>query len=238
MPEDSRRLVPFMLQIEEPLQRIYTILLSSLLITLILSPLISVLGGSGDFVELLLFANLAMAAIGTSAGKYRNSLVLTLACAGGLRLAGRFSNLERVSDVATLLWITMAAIAAVRAFRYALGGLDVNSEHICAALSVYMLAGLFFGLAYWKIEQTWPGSFALGGNRFGTGQFDLPTGIYFSFVTLATVGFGDIVPVNPVTRGLVVTEAVLGQFFMVVLVARLVSMYTQRRQIGQEQTQR
>jgi len=216
------------LRAEGFVQHIYSVLLATLLLTLIASPLISVLGGSGDLVELLLFTNLATAAIGTSTVKNRSPLVFALAGAGGLRVAGRLLSLEGVSDVAAVVWITIAAVAAVRAFRFSLGSMQVDSERICAALSVYMLAGLFFGLAYWKLEQTWPGSFALQGGRFSPGQFDLPSGIYFSFVTAATVGFGDIVPLNPVARGVVVTEAVLCQFYMVVLVARLVSLYSQR----------
>jgi hypothetical protein len=87
-----------------------------------------------------------------------------------------------------------------------------------------MLAGLFYGLAYWKLDTVWRGSFTVGSAV--SGAFDLPSAIYLSFVTVATVGFGDIVPSNPVSRGLVITEAILGQFYMVVLVARLVTLYS------------
>jgi voltage-gated potassium channel len=51
-------------------------------------------------------------------------------------------------------------------------------------------------------------------------------GIYFSFVTLATLGYGDIVPASDVARGLAILEAVIGQFYLTVVVARLVSLYS------------
>jgi len=50
----------------------------------------------------------------------------------------------------------------------------------------------------------------------------LPTSVYFSFVTLATLGYGDIVPLTPTARGLAVSEAIVGQLYLAVLVARLV----------------
>jgi len=61
------------------------------------------------------------------------------------------------------------------------------------------------------------------------GQLDLQTAIYFSFVTLATLGYGDIVPVTPTARGFAVSEAILGQLYLAVLVARLVGAVASRR---------
>ena len=55
------------------------------------------------------------------------------------------------------------------------------------------------------------------------------TALYFSFITLATVGYGDIVPRSDVARGLAIVEGVGGQLFLAVLVARLVSLYGRRK---------
>ena len=52
--------------------------------------------------------------------------------------------------------------------------------------------------------------------------------IYLSFVTLATLGYGDLVPVSGVARGLAVIEAIMGQLFLAVMIARLVGSYAQR----------
>lgn len=82
-----------------------------------------------------------------------------------------------------------------------------------------MLAGIYFGLLYWTIEHVYPGMFS---------SSDLSRGgaIYFRFVTLATPGYGDIVPRTDVACGLAIVEGVGGQLFLAVLVARLVSLYS------------
>jgi voltage-gated potassium channel len=56
-------------------------------------------------------------------------------------------------------------------------------------------------------------------------QFSLLNGIYFSFITLATVGYGDFVPGNDIVRGVAIVEAIAGQFYLAVMIARLMSMY-------------
>jgi voltage-gated potassium channel len=57
------------------------------------------------------------------------------------------------------------------------------------------------------------------------GSLSLGRAVYFSFVTLATLGYGDIVPASDAAAGVTIVEAMIGQFYLVVLVARLVSLY-------------
>src|SRR5262249_34490671 len=110
--------------------------------------------------------------------------------------------------------------------RFALGAAAVDREHVYAALDAYVLAGIFVGVFYWVLERTWPGSFALAAGD-GKGEFSCPSAIYFSFVTLATLGYGDIVPRSEAARSLAITEAVAGQLYLAVMIARLVSLYVQ-----------
>jgi hypothetical protein len=122
------------------------------------------------------------------------------------------------------LWTVIALLAAVSALRFALGARVVDREHLYAGLSAYLLAGVFFGVFYWVLERTWSGSLAIPGEG-AQGKFSLAVAIYYSFVTLATLGYGDIVPRSEVARGLAVVEAVAGQLYLAVLIARLVSLY-------------
>ncbi len=214
--------------VEQLTRNIYGIVLISLLFELVASPLIVAAGGDGNLVEVLLFASLAAAALGASTANQRRWLLVILVGAAVARLVGRFQNIEAASAAATAVWILVAIIAALRALRFALFSGEIDREHLCAALSVYMLAGHFFGLAYWRLDHLAPGSFATTGAGLSAGPLDLSSAIYFSFVVISTVGFGDIVPATAVSRGLVVTEAVAGQFYLVVVVARLVSLYSQR----------
>ncbi len=98
----------------------------------------------------------------------------------------------------------------------------MNVEHISAALDAYLLAAIAFGVCYWLMEAVLPGSFSSPGEAFLTP----PRAIYFSFVTQATVGFGDIVPISDRAQGVVVVQGVCGQMYLAVLVARLVSLFS------------
>ncbi|MGH7149085.1 MAG: potassium channel family protein [Planctomycetota bacterium] len=118
-------------------------------------------------------------------------------------------------------WVSASLLATAATVRHALRRGPVDAERIAAALDAYLLGGLVFGVLYWVLEQTWPGSF---GGTSGTG-LDLGSAIYFSFVTIATLGYGDLVPASEAARGLAILEAAGGQMYLAVLVARLVSLH-------------
>jgi voltage-gated potassium channel len=99
----------------------------------------------------------------------------------------------------------------------------VSGDDIAASLCAYLLIGAAFGHVYALVEALAPGSFR--GDAFAAADasgnaYLLLT--YFSYVTLTTVGFGDITPGTGLTRGLAATEAVVGQFYLAVLVASLI----------------
>jgi hypothetical protein len=126
------------------------------------------------------------------------------------------------------LWSIICLLAVGTTLRHALRAGPINAERIYAALSAYVLIGLALGVVYWALEQSAPGSLALSSARPVT----LERTLYFSFVTLATLGYGDIVPVSEPASWLAILEAMGGQMYLAVLVARLVSLYatTQRRE--------
>lgn len=116
----------------------------------------------------------------------------------------------------------MCLLAAGVAVRRALASGPVDVEHISAALAAYLLAGIAFGVLYFLMETALPGSFSSS----SAVALTPPRAIYFSFVTQATVGFGDIVPQSEQAQGVVVAQGVGGQMYLAVLVARLVSLYS------------
>jgi hypothetical protein len=199
--------------------RRYNILFYTLLVTLIASPLMAVLELNGALIEFFLAANLLAAVLPVSARPIRRLLLAVLAVVSLARPATLWLNQPALSATTLGIWTIVGFIAAATALRYAVHALQVDSEHLYAALSAYLLAGVFFGLSYWVLEQLIPGSFAT------PGDFSRVSAMYFSFVTLATLGYGDIVPRTDVTRGLAIVEGVGGQLFLAVMVARLVSLY-------------
>jgi hypothetical protein len=181
-----------------------------------------------DFLEFLLVLNLLIAALGERISRDRRILLAVIVAAALVRAEGQFMGHRIATTAGSVGWILLAAFTAAGSLRFSLHGRNVDREHICAALSVYLLAADFYGFAYWQLELASPGSFHSQGVPMPAGSFDLTSGFYLSFVTIATLGFGDLVPATPVARGLVITEAVLGQFYMAVMVAKLVGLYASR----------
>ena len=102
----------------------------------------------------------------------------------------------------------------------------ITRGRIFGSVSLYfIIAFVWFGI-YNLINTKFPGAFA--GSAFA-GITDLPRGtfLYFSMVTLTTLGYGDIIPVHPVARAAASMEAVTGVLYLTITVARLVSNYQQ-----------
>ena len=197
----------------------YTILFYTLLLTMVAAPIFDALEFPGSLIELLLAANLLAAVLPVSAGKGRSVLLALMVLVWLARSVIAWLDHPALSAMTLGIWTVIGLWAAAGALRFAMRAASVDAEHLYAALSAYLLAGIFFGLFYWVLEQSWPGTFAFAG------KFSRMGALYFSFVTLATLGYGDIVPRTDVARGLAIVEGVGGQLFLAVLVARLVSLY-------------
>jgi hypothetical protein len=103
---------------------------------------------------------------------------------------------------------------------------DNKYDVVFAALSVYLLFGLIFGFIYFLVEEACPGSLVHNvASASIEGSIRLSQAVYFSFVTLATLGYGDIIPASDVIRSLAIMQTMIGQVYLVVLVARLVTLY-------------
>ncbi len=97
----------------------------------------------------------------------------------------------------------------------------VSTDAVAAALCGYLLVGTAFGHLYCLLDEIVPGSFGgLDRSRSPSEIHFLLT--YFSFITLTTVGYGDITPTGDTARALAMVESVTGQFYLAVLVAELV----------------
>ena len=201
------------------LKRRYTILFYTLVFTIVASPVTAAFSLSGALVESLLAASLLVAVMPVRAAKNRNLLLAVMIALCLARPVTAWLGHPTLSKVTLSAWTFIGLFAAGAALRFAMRGAKVDAEHLFAALSAYLLAGLYFGLLYWALEQIHPGTVA-GSNFSRTGA------IYYSFVTLATIGYGDIVPRTDVARGLAIVEGVGGQLFLAVLVARLLSLYS------------
>lgn len=121
--------------------------------------------------------------------------------------------------------VALLIIGTLSCFHDAFRSGPVDKERIFASLSLYLMFGLIFALLFSLVDKFLPGSFKFPALIDGSGDKPLSQLVYFSFITLATLGYGDIVPLSGPARGLAILEAVIGQIYMVLVVARLVSLY-------------
>jgi uncharacterized membrane protein len=115
------------------------------------------------------------------------------------------------------------ALVFLRVLKSVLTATEVDVDTLCACMAGFLLLGLNWALGYSIVAAIDPHAFALS----IPGQtFDDFNSFYFSFVTLSTIGYGDITPVTHEARMLAVMEAITGMFYVAVLVARLVSIHS------------
>ena len=149
-----------------------------------------------------------------------------------LTLAGQFLQLKELDVVHLLVLLAFFSLSTWHAIRLVLFTGHIDTNKILGAICVYLLLGLAWGILYLLLLEIAPD--ALKGLPPAHWYENFNTLVYFSFVTLTTLGFGDITPVTPIARFLVYMEAIAGQFYLAILVASLVgirvSSYTSNHQ--------
>jgi voltage-gated potassium channel len=153
----------------------------------------------------------------------------TLAIAAGLeRISGTVMHNNTLNLSETFCWLFFVLFVTAGQFRSVLRQKEVTSETICTAISVYLLVGFTWTLIYAVMFQRHPESFAglatiKPGDTINLQQI-FPMFGYYSLGTLSTIGGGDITPMNLQARYATVAEAIMGQFYLAILVARLVGL--------------
>ena len=150
------------------------------------------------------------------------SLAAISALANGATLPDRGVPLW-AGNGAALIFLAYTTFLVVRAV---VGSAQVTPEIVAGALASYVMIGLTWAIAFGVVETRWPGSIHFPGDA-APRLSDL---LYFSYVTLLTIGYGDILPVSPAARTLVVLEGLVGMAFTTVLLAVLVAKAMGRRE--------
>ena len=118
------------------------------------------------------------------------------------------------------------ALVAVQFLRFILRAPRVTAQVLEAGISTYLVFGLLWTIAYILVGRLWPDAFVFSAESGASRSMTGSNALYYSFVTLTTMGYGDILPVSRVARMLAITEATTGVLYMSVLIARLVGMYS------------
>lgn len=126
--------------------------------------------------------------------------------------------------------IVLLAGFVTATLRYVLRSRQVTSDSICAAVIAYLFIGLAFAAAYASLVTLDARSFSIPSDMTVADRDHLEAAmLYYSYVTLATLGYGDIAPRLPLAQMLAVIEAMIGQFYIAVVIAWLVSIYAAAR---------
>ncbi len=113
-------------------------------------------------------------------------------------------------------------------------GGEVDQNRLMGAMCVYLLIGLAWAYVFTLIHVVSPTSFEGIVGPTTDAHAKAMQFVYYSFVTLTTLGYGEITPASPVAQTLAYMEAVSGQFYLTILVAALVGMILSRRQSGKK----
>ena len=202
-------------------------LLIALAVLLISAPFVEELKG-GHLILSVLFSLVLLAAVIAVAHRKRTlAIALVLAVPA---ITARWINNFRPDLVHPAVFLVLAVLLLAyvigHLLRFILRAPVVTMEVLCASVAAYLMLGLMWTVAYWLVDQLTPGgAFSFNTSR-GAQTMNGFTGFYFSFITLSTVGYGDITPVSRAARWLAAMEAMTGLLYVAVLIARLVSVYS------------
>jgi len=188
---------------------------------------------AGPFIEGLLFIAV-LVGVGVSISTSRASRAVAFGVGvplGVLVVLHAFKDWTWVAIIRQLLADLFLGWAIALILQFILSSRQITFNIVCASLCVYLLLGVWWAIGYSLTEQLDPAAFHSSvpsdpsANLMRIGKGESTAVLYFSFATLTTLGYGDIVPVSPVARTLATLEAVTGQLYLAVLVARLVGLH-------------
>ena len=213
----------------------YLYLLLALCLQLIADPFLG-RSAEADIVRAAL-STLTLAAAVYVAGVGRRRLAIVLAL-GGFAFLGIWYVVIVEPDYA----LAMISVSALLAFNFLVIWLvlaslfratKVMTNTIYGAISAYMLLGFSFAVLYTFMETFWPGSILVDPMRQPGGNLVSSDIVYFSFAVQTTLGFGDVTPVSPHARSFAALQAIIGVFYIAILIARFISMYVAHSSVPQ-----
>jgi hypothetical protein len=217
---------------------------SLLLVTLLGAFAISPLLGSFAWAKVALAATItlvmisALISIREHTGIFRVGLFLGGATLIGL-LASDVFNIVAARPFAVSSEFAFMAVLAVAIFIDVLRAERVTMDTVLGACCVYLMLGMVWSGVYALTEMSVPGSFAFGelhdstsaGSVAGSEMSKL---FYFSFITMTTVGYGDVTPLSPPARTFAALQGLVGQLYIAIVVARLVALEVSNRITGRD----
>ena len=200
--------------------------LCAIVLLFIAAPIIQPLPG-GDLIEAALFTLVLGAAL--PAISSRRTVLYRAAALIGIALITKWLDVIRPDllppaiSIGAMLF-TMAYIA-IHFLAFVMRAKAVSADVLCTGVAAFFLIALLWALAYILVDRLVPNSYLYSAGPESQRQMDGFIAIYFSLVTLCSVGFGDITPISRASRSVAMFEGAAGVVFIAVFLARLVSLY-------------
>ena len=175
-------------------------------------------------LSFFLFLAIPFAGVYASAYNKRALIIAVILCAPAV-VTGADQNLGTAIFQGWLARLSAAAFygfTAATMLAFVLREKKITANTIYGALSVYLLLGMTWAFAYSAVEHLTPGAFYVDPSYDADGALGRIDFFYYSFVTLTTLGYGDILPISTHARTLAILEAVCGVLYTAALVASLV----------------
>ena len=205
------------------------LLLLSLLLLILLHPILDRGTLRRFLMELLIFVPVVLATLRLSQIKTRLWPTRFLMLAAMIvAVLGYFSKSPVLTTTKWALLAVFFAMTVVGLFGFLRHAREVTEEHLYTAVSIYLLLGLLWFSVYCAIDTYYPGSILQGGSMLTHREDQL---LYFSLITLSTIGYGDIVPVDPEVRMLAALEGLIGVLYIAITVAILVSAFRHQHDV-------
>ena len=216
----------------------YEMLLAAQILLSFVSPLFSSSAYARPVVDLGITIVFATAIIVISSKKIHLVIGMVLMVPTLLITWGvNFSDTETMNLISlagsALFFCYIAGLILAEIFRAKMVTLDI----IAAGISVYLFFGNICGFIYAIINRIDPNAFSIPeatASYLGDNLVNLSSATYFSFVTLTTLGYGDITPINDFARSLAFLEAAMGQIYLTVLIASLVGIHISTSEKGKQ----
>jgi hypothetical protein len=217
----------------------FTALLGILGVLLVLAPLLASHTGLRFLLEIVTFV--AVSGIVLKMGPSRRIGVCVVAAG----IVGIAMTVMRLLDPSAF-WISAGQVGSIGFILLVAGSITyavwteraVTADTILGGIAVYLLLAVAWSMAYQALEFAVPGSFAVTSGAEGRwGPWEPSPGVYprlffFSFVTITTLGYGDLVPASIVAAGMTSSEAIVGPLYLTILIARLVGLHLAGTDLG------
>jgi hypothetical protein len=205
----------------EQVRDAFGLVLALVLLTYVVTSLVSDRGWDAVIICLLTSATSIVALISAHAKPrmVRSAMVIS-ALTILLAVVGAASGAHLWLNISSAIQVLLLAVAMGAVLRRVIATAGMDSRTILGAISVYTVLGLLFTFLYVFVARVQNGPFFEGQPHAGGSDF-----IFFSYTTLTTTGFGDLVPAGQPGRMLTGLEMLIGQIFLVTLVAGLVSLW-------------